>query len=197
MTANVTGGAASQCAELLHDLKCGYLVGASPRLQVLAQLVGALAGSIAGSIVYVVMVPNPREQLVTDEWAAPAVAAWKAVAELFQAGFHAVPSGAPLAMLIAGIAAVLLAVLEKTAPRRWRPFVPSPASLGLAFVIQAYTSMSMFVGALVALLLSRFFKAWTTRYLVAICAGIIAGETLTGVGVALTRINWGVLFGWS
>ena len=188
MAANVTGGAASQCAELLHDLKCGYLLGATPRLQVWAQVWGALAGSAGGSLVYLLLVPNPREQLITEEWAAPAVAAWKAVAELFQIGFHAIPSGTPLAILIASLAAIFLVVLEKKVPKKVRPFVPSAASLGLAFVIQAYTCFTMFAGALVAWGLTRWCKTWTERFLVTICAGIVAGETLTGVGMSLYEI---------
>ncbi len=188
MAANVTGGAASQCAELLHDLKCGHLLGATPRLQVWAQIWGALAGSAGGSLVYLLLVPNPREQLITEEWAAPAVATWKAVAELFKVGFHAIPSGTPLAILIASLAAIFLVVLEKKVPKKVRPFVPSAASLGLAFVIQAYTCFTMFAGALVAWALMRWCKSWTERFLVTICAGVVAGETLTGVGMSLYEI---------
>src|SRR5690606_37404388 len=36
MAANVTGGAASQCGDLLHDLKAGLMLGASPRQQAIA-----------------------------------------------------------------------------------------------------------------------------------------------------------------
>lgn len=191
MAANVTGGAASQCADMLHDLKCGYLMGASPRLQALAQVFGALAGALAGSAVYLILIPNPGEQLISEEWAAPAVAAWKAVAELFAVGFDAIPAGTPLAMLIAGIAAIALAVVEKVVPQKWRPYMLSPASLGLAFVIHAHTSATMFIGAMIAVLLARTCKAWTSRYFITLCAGIIAGESLTGVGIALYRIVTG------
>jgi len=195
MAANVTGGAASQCADLLHDLKAGWLVGASPRKQVVAQILGALAGSILGSLAYLVLIPDPREMLITDEWAAPAVAAWKAVAEIFAVGIDALPAGTPLAMLIAGILAAALAVLEKKVPKTWRPWVPSPASLGLAFVIQMYTSTTMFVGAVVAWALGRWVPRWSDRFLVAICAGLVAGESLTGVGLAMRQIDWRLLLG--
>jgi len=42
MTANITGGAAGQCADMMHDLKTGFLVGATPRLQIYAQALGVL-----------------------------------------------------------------------------------------------------------------------------------------------------------
>lgn len=188
MTANVTGGAASQCADLLHDMKCGYLIGATARKQTVAQLVGALVGSLCGSAVFLVLIPNPSEQLMTEEWAAPAVATWKAVAELFMVGFRALPQGTPTAMLIAGILGIILPVLDRVVPKRYKIFVPSAASLGLAFVINGFNAISMFLGGLLVFALGRLFPSWSKRFVVAICAGLIAGESLTGVGVALQRI---------
>ena len=191
MAANVTGGAASQCADLLHDMKCGHLLGASPRLQSLAQVCGAFAGAMVGSAAYLILIPNPGEQLITDTFPAPAVAAWKAVAELFMVGFEAIPAGTGQAMLIAAVVAVALTVLEKLSPSKARRFVPSPASLGLAFVISAHNSISMFIGGLIALCLSKWNPSWSKRFLVAICAGLIVGQSLTDVGAAL----WYILTG--
>lgn len=190
MSANVTGGAASQCADLLHDMKAGYLLGAKARLQAIAQFLGALAGALAGSAAYLVLIPDPQNQLLTEEWPAPAVAAWKSVAELFQVGFDAMPAGAVGAMIIAGIAGVVLAVVEKTAPPNVRKWVPSPASIGLAFVIPAYNAISMFVGGAIALALMHRFRSWSMKFIVIIAAGLIAGESLTGVGIALQKMIW-------
>lgn len=185
MAANVTGGAASQCADLMHDLKCGYMLGATARKQAIAQIGGALAGSLLGSMFYLILIPNPREQLMTDQWPAPAVATWKAVAELFMVGFDAVPKGTPAAMLIAGVLGVVLPVLDKTVSKNWRYLVPSAASMGLAFVIMPRNSISMLIGAIIAYVLAKVCKTWTERFLVTICAGLIAGESLTGAGDAL------------
>ena len=192
--ANVAGGAASQSADLLNDLKCGYLLGAVPRLQVLAQICGALTGALIGSAAYLLTIPNPAQQLFTDEWPAPGVAALKAVAELLQTGFQSIPAGTGVAMVCAALIATALAMLEKTLPNKVRRFVPSAASLGLAFVIPAYISMSMFVGGLVALCLGKWCRSWTKRFLVAACAGIIAGESLTDVGIAFSKLDFGQFF---
>ena len=192
MTANVTGGAASQCADLLHDLKCGLMLGASPRLQSYAQIFGAFAGALAGSAVYLILIRDPANQLLTPDYPAPAVVAWKAVAELFMVGLEALPEGVVNAMVFAAIVGTALPVLEKTLPKPLAAFVPSAASLGLAFVVPASYSLTMFAGGLIALILSRVAKAWSTRFLVASCAGIIAGDSLTGVGLALYRIFAGV-----
>lgn len=188
MAANVTGGAASQCADLLEDLKCGHLLGAAPRRQTVAQVFGAVAGALVGSAAYLILIPNPREMLLTEEWAAPAAAIWKTVAELFVVGFDALPRGTSVAMGLAALAGVLLPVLERIAPRRLRPLVLSPVSMGLAFVLPAGIAFSMFIGGLAALLLRRYFEDWSARFLVAICVGLIAGESLTGMGTALVGL---------
>lgn len=188
MTANVTGGAASQCADLMHDFKCGWLLGGSPRKQFVAQVGGALAGALVGSAVYLILIPDPASMLMTPEWPAPAVATWKAVAEVFLVGLDALPHYTPQAMLIAALAGVLLPVLEKLLPKARRALIPSAASLGLAFVITARFSISLFIGACLALLLTRLFPKWSTRFLVTICAGIVVGDSLVGAGDAIWKV---------
>ncbi len=180
MAANVTGGSSSQAADLLHDMKTGLMVGASPRFLAFAQFFGVLAGSLAGAAFYLVLVDDPKTMLLTEEWAAPAVAQWKAVAELFKEGIQAMPAGALDAMAIAGGIGVVLAIIEKVVPKGSKKFVPSPTAMGLAMVIPASYAMSMFVGGLLSLVLMTFVKSWSTRFLLVLAAGIVAGESLTG-----------------
>lgn len=187
MAANVTGGAASQCADLLHDLKTGLMVGASPRLQSLAQLFGVLSGALVGSAGYLLLIPDPATMLLTDEWPAPAVAAWKAVAEIFSVGIEAMPAMAAEAMAIAGGAGIVLAIIEKVVPKKSVKWVPSPASMGLAMVIPAWYAVSMFIGGVAGWGAMRFAKSWAVRFLIVLAAGVIAGESLTGVGLAISN----------
>ncbi|MCB9641105.1 MAG: OPT/YSL family transporter [Myxococcales bacterium] len=184
MAANVTGGAASQCADLLHDMKTGALIGASPRFLSIAQVFGVLAGALAGSAAYLILIPDPKGMLMTEEWAAPAVAQWMAVAEVFKKGLSNMPAGSINAIIIAGLAGMVLAVLEKTLPKDIKQWVPSPASIGLAFVIPAYYSLSFFIGGVLALLCSRIAPKWSARFLIVLAAGLIAGESLTGMILA-------------
>jgi uncharacterized oligopeptide transporter (OPT) family protein len=188
MAANVTGGAASQCADLMHDFKCGSMLGASPSKQFFAQIAGAIAGAIVGSGFYIVLIPNPSEMLLTPEWPAPAVAAWKAVAEIFQVGFEALPAGTPMAMLIAAIIGVVFPIIEKVSPKKVRALIPSVSSVGLAFVVYPNYAISMFIGAVIAWILGRIYPSWTTRFLITICAGIIVGESLIGAGDAFWKM---------
>jgi uncharacterized oligopeptide transporter (OPT) family protein len=188
MSANVTGGAASQCADLMHDLKTGQMIGAQPKLQYFAQVAGALAGALAGCAGYLILVPDPKNQLLTDQWPAPSVAAWKAVAELFMNGVQALPPGAVAGMVVGGIVGMVLAAGEKLLPKKWRVWVPSPTSLGLSMVIPAYNSISLFIGAGVGWGLQRWVPSWSARFLIVAASGLIAGESLLGVGLAIEQI---------
>ncbi len=187
MAANVTGGAASQCADLLHDMKAGAMIGASPKLQTFAQLFGVLSGATVGSAGYLLLVPDPAGMLLTDEWPAPAVAAWKAVAELFSVGLSAMPEMAPRAMVIAGAIGIVLAILEKVMPKSGAHWIPSPTGIGLALVIPASYSISMCLGGLISWSGSKWFGKWSKRFMIVLAAGVIAGESLVGVGLAVSN----------
>jgi putative OPT family oligopeptide transporter len=188
MGASITAGAASQCADLMHDLKCGQLLGAVARKQVVAQIGGAIAGSIVGSAFYLVLIPDPAGMLLTPEWPAPAVAMWKAVAEVFRRGLESLPPDAELAMIVAGVAGVVFPVLEKALPRAVAAYVPSCSAAGLAFVISGTNTISMFIGAVIAAAVAALFPKWHARFFVTLCAGVIAGESLTGAGDAIRLV---------
>jgi len=191
MTANVTGGAAAHTADILHDLKAGLLVGASPRAQAIAQAAGILGGAIFGSAAYLVLIPDPQHQLLTDEWPAPAVVTWRAVAELFSQGVSAMPEGSREAMVIGGAIGIVLALMEKLLPEKARVWVPSPASLGLSFVIQAWTCFSLFLGSLLGWGLRKWAPKFSEHYLTPLASGVIAGESLMGVAIAVHAIVTG------
>ncbi len=185
MTANVTGGGASQCADLMNDLKTGRILGATPGSQWFSQLAGALGGALVGSAIYLVLIPNPKEQLFTEEWAAPAVTTWKAVAEIFSKGITALPPHVGTAMAIAAVAGVVLAVIDKRAPKSVSVWFPSAAAFGLGFVVPANQSISMLLGGLMAFVATRANKSWSEKYWIIICSGVIAGESLVGVGISI------------
>jgi uncharacterized oligopeptide transporter (OPT) family protein len=60
MSANITAGAATSAADLLTDLKSGYLLGANPRQQFLAQFAGIFVGAIVSVLTFAALVPNAQ-----------------------------------------------------------------------------------------------------------------------------------------
>jgi putative OPT family oligopeptide transporter len=188
MSANVTGGAAGQSADMLHDLRTGQIIGATPGFQVIAQVFGVLAGSLAGAAAYLLLIPDPQAQLLTFEWPAPAVATWKAVAEVLMDGIGALPDAAAPAIIIAATVAFALALSERFLPADMARFVPSGSAMGLAFVIPAWNSISLFIGAAAAALVLRLFPELARRRIIVIAAGLVVGESLMGVVSALSKI---------
>jgi uncharacterized oligopeptide transporter (OPT) family protein len=180
---------------MLHDLKSGLMLGAVPKLQIMSQCFGVIAGAFFGSAAYLVLIPDPKNMLLTEEWAAPAVAQWKAVAEVFSQGIDAMPEGAIVAFIIAGLVGIIMAIAEKTAPEKIARWIPSPSAIGLAFVIPAYYAISFFLGALFFVLAKRFAASWTARFAIVLAAGIIAGESLAGVGDAILKVVQGLAGG--
>lgn len=191
MGANVTGGAAGQSTDLLDDLRCGQLLGTRLSAQVLAQAFGIVVGSLVGSLAYLMLIPDPARMLLTEDWPAPAVATWKAVAEVLAAGIDALPPGCLPAMAIAAVVGLALSIVERRAPQRWARWLPSAPALGLAFVIPASISLAMCFGAVLAAIAARLAPGWAARFVLAIAAGLVAGESLSGIAAAMVSFARG------
>lgn len=187
MTAAVTSGASLASADLLNDLKSGYLLGANPRRQFLAQAAGILTGTLATTLCYFVLVPDASVLTGTESKApafpAPGAQQWKAVAEVFKYGLGNLHPMSQTAIKWGLVAGVVLATAELLAPRKWKKWVPSPTGIGLGLVLPFFYPLAMFLGALFGEIATRANKAWAERYLVAIAAGGIAGESILGVVV--------------
>jgi len=186
MTANITAGACSHAGDLLTDLKSGYLLGAKPRQQFLAQFFGVLAGGLVVVPVFFLLIPN-ASVLGTDQWPAPAAQVWRGVAELLAKGVGALHPTARVGLVIGGTLGIVLTLLERAFPKH-KPFIPSPVGVGLAFTITGYYSVSMFIGALLAAGLHRANKQMAEEYVVPVSSGVIAGESLMGVAIALLAV---------
>jgi len=192
MTANITAGSCSHAGDLLTDLKSGYLLGAKPRQQFIAQFFGVLAGAVVVVPVFFLLVPN-ASVLGTEQWPAPAAQVWRGVAELLAKGVAALHPTARVGLVIGAAVGILLPLLELAFPKA-KKFIPSPTGLGIAFTITGYYSVSMFLGACLALALHRAKPKMAEEYVVPVSSGIIAGESLMGVVIALLVVG-GVLGG--
>ena len=178
MTASVTANASGCAADLLTDLKSGYLLGANARKQFIAQLMGILPGAICVGLGWALLVPD-ASVLGTERFPAAMAVVWKGVAELLSHGIGSLPPSARLGALAGAALGLLLPLLERAFPRA-KAFVPSPMGLGLAFVMPAYISISMFAGALLAAGMRRARPA-AGEYVVPVASGLIAGESLMAV----------------
>jgi len=177
VSAGVTSGAAASSADLLTDLKSGYLLGANPRRQFIAQLLGVFVGAAVVVPAFYMLVPTP-DVLGGDMFPAPSAQVWKGVAELLAQGLSSLHPSAQIALLAGALAGIALSILKRFAPKRVRYFLPSAMGLGLAFVIPFWNTLSIFAGAGVAFLAGR---TSAREFTIPVASGLIAGESLVGV----------------
>jgi len=193
MAANVTGGIGLHAADLLTTLKTGWLLGADPRAQFRAQLFGVLAGAFVVVPAFMLIIPDPSV-LGSENWPAPSCLVWAGVSEAFVNGLGALGSVARTGIAVGAALGIALALSERFAPKPLKPWVPSPSGLGIAMVIPGSNSIAMFLGALIAEVLRRRRPAIAEGYVVPVASGLIAGESLMGIAVAML-IVFGVLAG--
>lgn len=186
MTANVTGGVAIHSADLLTDLKSGWLLGADPRQQFFAQFFGVAAGTMFVVPAYRVLAPTAAS-IGTDALPAPGAQTWGAVAQALAEGLDSIHPTARVAMLVGGLLGVAIVLLEERFPRHKR-FIPSAMGLGLSFTMPAWSSIAIFLGALGAWSLARARPAVADRFVIPVSSGLIAGESLMGIAVALLML---------
>ena len=192
MSANITGGVGLHAADLLTDLKSGYLLGARPRQQVIGQLFGVAAGSLVVVPIFNLLVPN-KEALGGAEFPAPSAVVWKNVSEMLVKGLDALHPTARWAALAGLVVGVALAVLEAKLPKERKKWVPSASGLGIAMVLPAWNSIMMFLGAGAAEWLRRKkgLRA-ADKMTMPIASGFVAGESLMGVLIKVL-IAFGVM----
>jgi len=184
MTAAVTAGAATSASDMTNQFKVGHMVGAKARLQFVAQILGILM-SLAVIPVFFIMVPD-ASAIGTQELPAPAAIVWAGVARLLSNGISSLPPTAVVALIIASLFGAAIAILEKVYPKckSW-VWLPSPAGLGIAMTVPALYSLSMFIGAMFALIFEKLKKETHDMYTIPVASGFIAGESLTGVFFAI------------
>lgn len=186
MSANLTAGVALHSADLLTDLKSGYLLGAKPRQQFVAQFFGVVAGSLMVVPAFRLLVPD-HSVLGTPAAPAPGAVSWLSVAQVLAGGLSRLPTSARWLILAGASVGVVLTLLERALPKKAKRFLPSATGLGLAFTLPFTNALSMVLGAAVALWLETNRPKTAEKYLIAVSSGVIAGESLLGIVIAVLR----------
>lgn len=193
-SAGIAANSASSSADLLTDLKIGYLLGANPRRQFLAQFWGVFFGTVAIVPIWYLMVPT---KAVLEKLPAPATQTWYKVAQVLTKGLDFLPQSAKVAILIGAAVGILLPVIEKfVVPAKYRKYVPSATGLGLSFMLPFYNSLAFSLGAVISFLWSKLAKRSHDLYNVALASGLVAGESLLAAFIAMLSTAAGI-FSWN
>lgn len=185
MEPNLTSAAALHAADTLGSIRVGRALGASDRAVLRARLVGCVLGAVVVFVAYRVVVPDPSV-LPTPELPAPAILVWRGVSEVVVKGVAGLSAETRAAILAGGLVGMALTVLERVVPKRYVAFVPSAAGLGSGMVLPASNALAIALGSV---LKSALAKEGSPRasYVLPLASGLIAGESLVGIGVAAAR----------
>jgi uncharacterized oligopeptide transporter (OPT) family protein len=197
--AGMTSEIAVNAANLLSDIKPGYMLGAKPRQQAIGHVIGILSGALACTpLFFLLFLPANKEgvrsvsTMVSEQFAFPGALQWKGVADLIAKGVSQLPTSAIVAMVVAAVAAAVFEILRKTTNGR---FPISSVSVGLGVVLPPEATFAMWLGAAVFWWKARAKPAPGTRAhdlwiegLEPICAGLISGAALIGIGNAIINV---------
>ncbi len=177
IVAAITVGAAtcvamSQATDLMLDLKTGYLVGATPRMQQLGQFIGAWLGPIV--VIFVIFALHEAYTLGSERLPAPQGQALASMVEGIMGGD--VPTEKYLAgAVLGGILSAVVGGLGIT--------------VGLGFYLPFSIVLTYSLGTLARELSDRFRgRSWSENVGIPIAAGFIVGEALVGVGYAISYV---------
>ena len=193
VTASITGEVAGNASNLLMDIKPGYMLGGKPRHQAIGHVLGIFAGAIVCvPIFYYAFLKDNPDGLISDKYPMPAAQIWKAVAEILTRGLAELPPTALYAAIIGGSLGLLFEIIKLITKGR---FPISAVGMGLAFVIPFTTCFAMFFGSfffwVIAKALKRedsVMKRIFVDNLEPVCAGVIAGGALMGIGLAIYSV---------
>lgn len=177
IVAAITVGAAtcvamSQATDLMLDLKTGYLVGATPRMQQMGQFVGAWLGPIV--VIGLIFVLHEAMTLGSEALPAPQGQALASMVEGVMGGD--VPAEKYAAGAVLG--AILSALIGGLG-----------VTVGLGFYLPFNIVLTYALGTLGREVANRWQgQAWAENTGIPIAAGLIVGEALVGVGNAISIV---------
>ncbi len=164
--------AMSQATDLMLDLKTGYLVGATPRMQQIGQFAGAWLGPIV--VIFVIFAFNEAYTLGSERLPAPQAQALASTIDGIMGGD--VPTQKYVAgAILGGILSTVMGGLGIT--------------VGLGFYLPFNIVLTYSLGTLSRELADRGMgKTWAEQVGIPIAAGFIVGEALVGVGDAIRHV---------
>jgi len=184
MAAGVAASGANQSADMMQDFKTGYLLGATPKKQTYAQIVGVTVGSIAAVPIFYTIIN--AYSLGSENLPAPSAVTWSGMAKFLSIGFSALPPYAYIGIIAGIVLGILLSILENTNIKR---FTPSPFGIGIAMFFPGYYTIPIFLGSIIRLILEKIFPSWMESYATSIASGGIVGESILGVIIAILMVS--------
>ncbi|KAI8811363.1 OPT oligopeptide transporter protein-domain-containing protein [Cladochytrium replicatum] len=185
LCAAVTSSAANQSVDMIGDLKTGHIVGASPRSQFLAQLVGTGFAIVTNVLLFVLFAkayPCIVKVEETCEFGLSPILGWQNVTLLLTKNTFIPPSSVYTAIVCAVISVAYVYVKTYYIPETLHYLLPNLNAVGLGFIVpQPSTPLAMVAAMIVSLVWKRINPKSHENFHVAVASGAIAGVGITAV----------------
>lgn len=178
-SSGLTGTIAVTSEALMQDFKAGQIIRSNPRNLTIAQLIAAPVGSLATALVYPVL--RDKFGLGPGGLSSPISVKWAGFAELLTKGLSALPPGCLVGLAIGIVVGIILTLLAE----KWERHTPSPAAIGIGMLIPASVLMTFILGGVAQLIWARSGSKSEEDFRIPLASGLIAGEALLAVVLAL------------
>ncbi|SGZ49032.1 CIC11C00000002384 [Sungouiella intermedia] len=185
---------AQQAGDLMQDLKTGHLLGASPKAQFIAQLIGTLYSVGLSSIMYKVY--NSVYEIPSQTFRIPTAVVWIDCSRLVT-GEGLPPHAFEFCMLFGGIFAVI-SILKNTLSKaskyhKYLIYLPNGVAVGIGIYNTPNFTLARFLGGLLAycwIHKAKKHHADQKVKMVIISSGLVLGEgLLSGFTMLLTSLG--------
>jgi putative OPT family oligopeptide transporter len=192
VSSGITGAVAAESEGLMQDFRAGQMIGSTPRILTYMQLMAVPVGALALAFMYPLLrdtygISGEHAQLLS-----PTSQRWVGFAKLVTqdlSGANLTPAAAmrlswmQTSTAVGAVIGIILTLLEQK--KSWRPFIPSPAGVGIAMLIPINAVTVIFIGAVLDQIWMRVSPVTQKNYAIASASGLIAGEALVAVIIPL------------
>jgi len=203
----MTAEIAANAANLLSDIKPGYMLGAKPRQQAIGHVIGIFSGTLVCMPLFFLLFLPPDANgvrstatIVSDHFAFPAALQWKGVADLIARGISHLPTTAVVSMIVAAVCAAAIEIIGIATRGR---LALSAVSIGLGVVLTLLFRFTRFglatrasaeteVGALVSGLSPD--RIALTNWIISFVVSAITNRLLpvepASINAPMSRLRW-------
>lgn len=184
---------AQQAGDLMQDLKTGHLLGASPKAQFAAQIIGTVYSVFLSSVMYKVY--NSVYEIPSKTFRVPTAVVWIDCSRLVTG--EGLPDHAFEFCLLFGAVFGLISALKNILPahskyHKYMVYLPNGVAVGIGIYNTPNFTLARFVGGLVAFLWLRYTAKNKNEKvkMVIISSGLVLGEgLLSGFTMLLTSLG--------
>lgn len=178
----VAESGAQQAGDLMQDLKTGHLLGASPRAQFLAQLVGAIWSIVLSSVMYICY--NKVYHIPDKQFRIPTAIVWIDCARLVTG--QGLPEKALGCSIVLGCVFAFLSLIRncyREGNRSWLMYIPSGVAVGVGIYNTPSFTIARFIGGVIA-------SSWMNRQqfnlgaktkMIVFSSGLVLGEGICSI----------------